>query len=218
MPGWAGHESIPSEEYFMKPITDKITAPCAHCGKEFSHEVYFRIDGHGYPDLKKKVLDYSAFVSPCPSCMGLSSVPQDFRYFDEVADTRYMIYYFPRGAEAQLEDIIAATLCLRDNGTRVHIIHSLNGVVPIMQAYESGNKPEEQLFKVGDAAMVRAKAQSLQVAHSMNKMIDAMKANSETGKFPDGFIEQIKRGQKIRARQERKSGSKPSFWRKVFGG
>jgi len=198
----------------MKPIINQITAPCVHCGKNMEHIVHHRIDGESHPDLKRKVLDSSAFVTACPHCVGFSSVPQDFRYFDGVGSTHYMIYYFPEDAISQLEDVIAATIGLRKNGTRVHMVHNLMEIVPIISAYERGELPSERLVQVGDLATVRATALSNASEHAMDNLLAAMTMHKETGRFPDGFIEGLVEGRQMMQEKPKKK----SFLRRLFTG
>lgn len=198
----------------MKPIINQITAPCVHCGKDMEHIVHHRIDGESHPDLKRKVLDSSAFVTACPHCVGFSSVPQDFRYFDGVGSTHYMIYYFPEDAISQLEDVIAATIGLRKNGTRVHMVHNLMEIVSIISAYERGELPPERLVQVGDLATVRATALSNASEQAMDNLLAAMTMHKETGKFPDGFIEGLVEGRQMMQEKPKKK----SFFRRLFTG
>jgi hypothetical protein len=198
----------------MKPIINQINAPCVHCAKDMEHVVHHRIDGESHPELKLKVLDSSAFVTACPHCIGFSSVPQDFRYFDGVGATHYMIYYFPEDSIDQLEDVIAATIGLRRNGTRVHMIHKLTEVVPIISAYERGELPPERLVQVGDQATIRATALSNASDQAMNSLLAATQMQKETGKFPDGFIEGLVEGRQMMKEKPQKK----SFFRRLFTG
>lgn len=198
----------------MKPIVNQITAPCVHCAKVMEHVVHHRIDGESHPELKLKVLDSSAFVTACPHCIGFSSVPQDFRYFDGVGATHYMIYYFPEDSIDQLEDIIAATIGLRRNGTRVHMIHKLTEIVPIISAYERGELPPERLVQVGEQATIRATALYNASGQAMNSLLAATQMQKETGKFPDGFIEGLVEGRQLMQEKPQKK----SFFRRLFSG
>ncbi len=206
----AGDLCCSTKSTSMKPIINQIEAPCFHCNKTIVHTVHLRIDGQHYPDLKTKVLNSTAFVTQCPHCIGFSEVPQDFRYFDAVGKTRYMIYYFPSDAAEELEDVIAATMNLRSNGTRVHMIHKLTEIVPIINSYDQGEIAKEQLMEVGDKASIRTDALFGALDNSMNEIFSAFEMHGETGKFPKGFIDQIAPNQK--------KPRKKSFFRKLFGG
>jgi hypothetical protein len=132
-----------------------------------------------------------------------------------------MVYYLPQEVSDQLEDTIAATLCLRHDGTRVHITHSLQALAKTVEDYDSGELPPEQLVTVSDAAMVRARAQSSHVEHGLKDFVAALKTKSETGEYPDGFIERIRGGHKrneaLRRREaQRKHQSLKPWWRRLF--
>jgi hypothetical protein len=204
----------------VKPIIKTINAPCAQCSKPFDHEVLFRVDGEGYPELKQRVLNYTAFTSPCPACHGQSNVPQDFKYFDSAAGVRYVVYYFPKGSEGQLEDTIAGVACLRDSGTRTHFVHKISDILQTIKLYEAGTPPPENDFPVSEAAMVRSKALSSEADESMKRVMEAMRHQQETGQFPPGFIENIKRGRAIMDEQKRQADApkKTSFFKRLFGG
>ena len=194
----------------MNPITKKIDAPCKQCGKSITHFVYFRIDGESHPALRKKVLDATAFVIKCPFCNRLSHVPQDFRYFDTIPSSeglQYLIYYFPTNAGKQLEDTIAATITLRDQGTRVHMVHKLTDVAPLIQDYAAGRLPEETLVEVSDRAMQKAREQASAMDDAMDdamgRMVEQMKSQSSGDERQERqIVEPAIKTEAIRAAEE----------------
>jgi len=68
--------------------------------------------------------------------------------------------------------------------------------------------------------MVRSKALSSEADDSMKRVMEAMRHQQETGQFPPGFIENIKRGRAIMdaEKQQADAPKKPSLFKRLFGG
>jgi len=195
----------------MKPVVKNVNAPCKSCNQAFDHEVYYRVDGEGYPALKARVLNATIFASTCPHCGKLSGVPQELKYSDTAKGRYYIVHYFPEWSIDQMQNQIAETMSLRRSGARVHFEHKVQHLIETIQFYDAGFLPEERLLTPSPEALARIQPLEKLADETSSRLIGAVK----TGELPPDFIENVKRGREII--QAQATPPKKSFWARLFG-
>ena len=196
----------------MRTLVESVSYPCAACKHPFPHNLYARISGDSYPDLKEKFVAGTLFVSSCPLCGADSELTRDFIYH-ESSPKRYLAY-FPNDQRDRLAAFIPQLIAMQSEGCLLHIVRSFNEIRSVIREYDRGGNPAAtdliggvDQYKVAGVLQKEANEAFDRVAHSIR-----------TGTISPEMVENLKAYGRQRDRSPSPTkiqSAKPSLWQRI---
>ena len=130
--------------------------------------------GDDDPELKEQVLTGKLFSAACPKCGRSQRIVANMRYSD-YGPKNYFVYLIPEDMMEKERPFIESLGGLKQNGTRVHLAHTLSELQSIIKTYDSGLKyPESHIFQSKEA---RQASNALHTA--LDDMVEKMRKRSK---------------------------------------
>jgi hypothetical protein len=162
-----------------------IKINCEKCGQALTYRYWERISASGSPELKLKILDGTLFDVKCGVCGALVTVEQPLNYSDYSCGKNFFVLLCPRSIREASYEAIQMLPALRSNGTRIHVVNTVEELQHLIVSYDYGLTPPETII---DQSVDSAKK-----AEALNSQIDAVFESLAKGELPPGIAEQSKK-------------------------